>query len=77
MQSRKETVSNKSYLKIALLVIGFGMLIEVLQGALTNYRQPDWADVVANSIGVFLALSLFVGFPGLLKNVKHKISSFL
>src|SRR5690606_23632606 len=35
---------------ISVIVILFGMLIEVLQGTLTSHRQPDWGDVVANSI---------------------------
>jgi len=62
---------------ISVAAVLFGMLIEVLQGALTSHRQPDWADVAANSIGVLLAFSFFVLFLNFLKNVKHRISSFL
>ncbi|CAN5222037.1 hypothetical protein BH23BAC2_BH23BAC2_21320 [soil metagenome] len=65
------------FFKVSLLIIGFGMLIEVLQGALTTYRQPDWSDIVANTIGVFIALAFFIIFLKYLKNVKHQISSFL
>lgn len=31
-------------------VIAYGGLIELLQ-ALTSYRQPEWADMLANSLG--------------------------
>ena len=67
----------KGFLKVSLLVIAFGMLIEVLQGALTTFREPDWADVLANSFGVLIALGLFILFLNSLKNVKHRICSFL
>ncbi len=65
------------FFKISLLVVAFGMLIEVLQGALTTYREPDWADILANSLGVLIALAFFVLFLNFLKNVKHRICSFL
>jgi len=62
---------------ISVLVIAFGMLIEVLQGILTSHRQPDWADIAANSFGVLLAFGFFVFFLNFLKNVKQRICSFL
>ncbi|MFO8147952.1 MAG: VanZ family protein [Bacteroidota bacterium] len=66
-----------AFIVISVLVIIFGMLIEVLQGALTTYRQPDWADVVANSIGVLIALLLSIFFQKFLIKLKHKINLFL
>ncbi len=65
------------YLKVSILIIVFGMLIEVLQGVLTTYRELDWADGLANSIGVLTAYGIFVLFLKPLKNVKHRINSFL
>lgn len=65
------------FYKISALVIIFGMLIEVLQGALTSHRQPDWADIAANSLGVFFAFGFFVLLLNFLKNVKQRICSFL
>ncbi len=59
-------------LKICIACIAFGMLIEVLQGTLTSYRQPDWLDVVANSTGVIIASLLFLIFEGQLKKVKNR-----
>ena len=67
--------NNLSYkstiLKISVACIGFGMLIEVLQGTLTSYRQPDWLDVIANSTGVLTASILFLIFKRTLEKVKY------
>ncbi|MFO7720104.1 MAG: VanZ family protein [Gillisia sp.] len=73
---RKQNYST-AFIIISVLVIFFGMLIEVLQGALTTYRQPDWADVVANSIGVLIALLLSIFFQKFLIKLKQKINLFL
>jgi len=53
------------------------MLIEVLQGTLTSYRQPDWADILANSIGVLIAFLFCVVFLNFLKRIKQKFNLFL
>jgi VanZ family protein len=65
------------FFNISVLVIVFGMLIEVLQGALTSYRQPDWADILANSIGVLIAFLFCVVFLNFLKRIKQKFNLFL
>lgn len=39
----------------AAAAIAFGIFIEVLQDTLTNYRQLDLYDVLANTIGVVVA----------------------
>jgi len=44
---------------IVFLLISYGIIIEVLQGALTSYRQADIYDIFANSAGVIFALLLF------------------
>ena len=44
---------------VALITIAFGMVIEALQGGFTSYREADVLDMLANSIGVFLAYLLF------------------
>lgn len=41
-------------LKLAIVFILMGVLIEFLQG-LTSYRSFEWADMVADTIGVTLA----------------------
>lgn len=47
----------KSRARIAVGLILFGGFIELLQG-LTGYRYAEWADVLANSTGVFIATLL-------------------
>ena len=49
---------NKKYI-IVLCCILFGIIIEVLQSTLTIYRTGDYKDVLANSLGVLLALFIF------------------
>lgn len=48
-----------------LIVLGcilFGIIIEILQDRITNYRTGDVFDVIANSIGALLALLMFPFF---------------
>ncbi|MDR9456323.1 MAG: VanZ family protein [Salegentibacter sp.] len=64
-----------SYLiKISVLAIAFGMLIEGLQGALTSFREPDWWDILANSLGVMSAAMLLLLSKGILQRLKSKIN---
>ncbi len=44
---------------VILLLIGYGIVIEVLQGVLTSYRQADIFDFLANTLGVLSAAFLF------------------
>lgn len=44
----------KALISAGLFSIGFGILIEILQGTLTEARQFDMLDVLANTSGVFL-----------------------
>ena len=44
---------------IALLVFVYGILIEVLQGTLTTYRQAELFDISANLAGVVIAWVFF------------------
>lgn len=48
----------KKYI-IAISCIIFGIIIEILQTSLTVYRTGDYLDVLANSLGVLLALVTF------------------
>ncbi len=59
------------------LTIGFGIFIEVLQGTLTNYRELDFYDVIANSIGVFSAGILMWLLKEYVIRLKTKINLFL
>jgi VanZ family protein len=44
---------------IVICSIFFGIIIELLQSTLTNYRTGEYLDVIANSSGVILALLIF------------------
>ncbi|MDW5287329.1 VanZ family protein [Formosa sp. PL04] len=46
----------KALLTTGLVSISFGVLIEYLQGSLTETRQFDVLDILANSAGVILML---------------------
>lgn len=50
---------NKDSLVIAFLVIMYGIIIEGLQSTLTNVRQADFYDIIANITGVLGALLVF------------------
>lgn len=56
----KNVKSLWSFITIAFIVFVYGILIEVLQGAITNTRQADIYDILANFIGVLVALLVFV-----------------
>lgn len=51
----------KNNIKIALLIAlaFYGIIIEVLQGGITNYRTSDVYDVFANIFGILLATLIF------------------
>jgi len=44
---------------VILSLIFYGIILEALQGGLTNYRTADFFDVIANTIGVVLATILY------------------
>jgi VanZ family protein len=45
----------KRIIVISVISIAFGIFIEVLQDTLTSYRQLDFYDILANTIGVVVA----------------------
>jgi VanZ family protein len=53
-------ISLKSTMIIASAVFIYGIIIEILQGALTNYRQADLFDVFANFLGIAVATVFFI-----------------
>jgi len=52
--------SLKSIMLVASAVFIYGIIIEILQGALTNYRQADLYDVFANFSGIAVGTLFFV-----------------
>ncbi|MDY0781296.1 VanZ family protein [Tenacibaculum sp. IB213877] len=49
-------------IKVVLICIVYGIIIEVLQKELTTYRSFDYADMLANSAGTIIALLIFSFF---------------
>ncbi len=45
----------KALLSSAILSVVFGIVIELLQGSMTDYRALDVYDALANTLGVLLA----------------------
>ena len=56
-QQRIKKAKQKKLLIVILIL--YGIIIEAIQGGLTTDRQADIYDVLANSIGVFLAAAFF------------------
>ena len=62
---------------ISIASIAFGIFIEVLQDVLTNYRQLDLYDILANGIGVLAAgFATWITRDYLIR-LKAKINLFL
>ena len=59
---------------VSILLISFGTFIEVLQGTLTQYRQLDFWDILANSAGIGLAAILVWNTQDFLIRLKAKIN---
>lgn len=55
---RDKTIVIKRLLVVSFMVIIYGIFIEFLQGILTTYRTADGWDIVANTLGVLLALGV-------------------
>ncbi|MDP2068698.1 MAG: VanZ family protein [Lutibacter sp.] len=49
----------KSTMLIAIAVFIYGIIIEILQGVLTDIRQADLYDVFANFTGIAVAIIFF------------------
>ncbi len=62
----------KSAFYVALCAIGYGIVIEYLQGALTSYRTPDGWDIVANAAGAILALIVCIVYINKSEMLKSK-----
>ena len=45
---------------VFVIVVIYGIIIEILQGALTTYRQADFYDVLANAAGASIATFVMI-----------------
>lgn len=55
----KQVPTKKMYIRVALAAVTYGIIIEILQGAVTNDRSADFLDVIANAIGISIATTVF------------------
>lgn len=46
-------------LYVILIILIYGIIIEVLQTSFTSYRTGDLLDILANSLGVFIGYIFF------------------
>ena len=63
--SRALLSDNKDLVRILFLFLGmlaFGFTIEVMQMTLTTDRSFDWYDVVANTIGIIVGITVYLKF---------------
>jgi len=59
-QIKNSTLKLNFFLLIITALTIFGIVIEVLQRVVTNYRLFDYQDMIANTIGVLIAAFLFL-----------------
>ena len=55
----KSITNKKLKYTIAIGCVFYGIIIEVLQTTLTTYRTASFLDILANTLGVFVALLIF------------------
>ena len=60
LQKKMSNLYSRFTLIFSLVI--YGIILEVLQGGITNYRTGDFYDVIANTIGVLLAVLLINKF---------------
>lgn len=57
---------------ISIITFVYGMIIEVLQGALTDYRTADVYDLLANSAGILIGILVVYVFRNQINSLKTK-----
>lgn len=58
----KDSDEYKAYLISFIFSVFFGITIEILQSALTATRTADVTDILANTLGAFVAVFSAIGF---------------
>ena len=64
----KMTTKAESIIIAVIIAVIFGMIIELLQGTITESRQADFNDVIANNVGILVAALILWFLP--IKDVK-------
>jgi VanZ family protein len=66
-ENRKTFISTGHIFLIALIPLFYGILMEILQSALTVSRSGSFYDVVFNSVGILVSLLLWLWIKPLTK----------
>lgn len=56
---RSKLKKQKKIVLLAIVLICYGIILEALQEILTSVRTAEFSDVIANSVGVLIAILLF------------------
>ncbi len=69
---RRNETFKQSMIRSAIICFLYGLLMELLQTLLTNYRSSEWYDVLANTSGIVFAVVLLKIFENKLIRIKEK-----
>ena len=67
-ENRRTIKSNKQLFLVALIPLFYGILMELLQSALTSTRSCSFFDAVFNSIGIVVSILLWLRFKPSVKD---------
>ncbi|WP_194428391.1 VanZ family protein [Psychroflexus planctonicus] len=70
----KNKQQNLSFNIIAAALIVFGIVVEVLQSTLTDYRTFDWWDILSNSAGTLIVYFIFKLNKTKLVKLRHQLN---
>ncbi|MFK7781260.1 VanZ family protein [Psychroserpens sp.] len=60
------TIKHKIFKSVTVAIV-YGIIIEALQATVTDFRTPDYYDVIANSLGAVIMMLLLSMFKDKLK----------
>jgi len=61
--SLKMTTKTESIIIAVIIAVILGMVIELLQGTITESRQADFNDVIANNVGILISALILWFLP--------------
>ena len=67
-ENRKMLKSTRSLFLLALIPLLYGILMEILQSALTTSRTGSFYDVVSNSFGILVSLLIWLSIKPFIKD---------
>jgi VanZ family protein len=67
-------LERRRYPLLAIVMLSLGIAIEIAQHAMGMGRSADWRDIVANSLGIAVALGLaYAGLGAWLRYVERRL----